>query len=182
MVAVDVSPPISAAADPVSTAITVGGLLAVVVVVDARTVEVVVDVDVVVDWLIRVVSGRVLAAGTDEIGGAAIADCGIAVGDGVVGGTVVATRTSMTSAGPVVDVVDAGIVVVVVVVVGRTMSATFAVAELRIATVPFAFVAVTSNLRYLSMSSSVSVYEVEVAPVMFTYEPAAVEARFHLYV
>lgn len=154
------------------------------VVVDARTVEVVVDVDVVVDWLIRVVSGRVLAAGTDEIGGAAIADCGIAVVGGVVRGTVVATRTSMMSAGPVVDVVDASVVVVVVVVVvvGRTMSATFAVAELRIATVPFAFVAVTSNLRYLSMSSSVSVYEVEVAPVMFTYEPAAVEARFHLYV
>jgi hypothetical protein len=62
--------------------------------------------------------------------------------------------TTMSSAGATVDVV---VVEVVVVVVGRTMSAMRAVAALSSVVDPLEFVAVTSNLMKASMSSSVSV-------------------------
>jgi hypothetical protein len=75
---------------------------------------------------------------------------------------VVGALTFTMSAGAVVA--DAAIVVVVVVVVvevvvvvGRTKSATRAVAALNSTVAEVEFVAVTSNFRYMSMSSSVSV-------------------------
>jgi hypothetical protein len=101
----------------------------------------------------------------------------VVVADGTVTGTVVGAATSITSAGATVVVV-----VVVVVVVGLTMSATRAVAALDSTVEPLALVAVTSNFRYLSMSSSVRVYVSDVAPVMLVYVPPAVAARFHRYV
>ncbi|NBR66958.1 MAG: hypothetical protein EBT79_06725 [Actinobacteria bacterium] len=105
----------------------------------------------------------------------------VVVADGTVTGTVVGAATSITSAGAMVVVV-VEVVVVVVVVVGLTMSATRAVAALDSTVEPLALVAVTSNFRYLSMSSSVRVYVSDVAPVMLVYVPPAVAARFHRYV
>jgi hypothetical protein len=154
----------------VSTAITVGvrGGTDVVAVGAGIVVDVVVVVDV--DDDATAVAERVFGFDGGETRGAAIAVWGKVVSVGMVTATVVATRTSITSAGPVEEVVEAGIVVDVVdveVVVGRTISTTFAEAELSVVTVPFALVAVTSNLMYLSMSSSVSVYVVLVAPEIF---------------
>ncbi|NBU17037.1 MAG: hypothetical protein EBS48_08520 [Actinobacteria bacterium] len=107
----------------------------------------------------------------------------VVVADGTVTGTVVGAATSITSAGAmVVVVVEVVVVVDVVVVVGLTMSATRAVAALDSTVEPLALVAVTSNFRYLSMSSSVRVYVSDVAPVMLVYVPPAVAARFHRYV
>jgi hypothetical protein len=80
------------------------------------------------------------------------------VAEGMVTNVVVGALTFTMSAGAVVA--GAAIVVVVVevvVVVGRTKSATRAVAELSSTVVDVEFVAVTSNFRYMSMSSSVSV-------------------------
>ncbi|MFM8553840.1 MAG: hypothetical protein ACKOBO_04395 [Acidimicrobiales bacterium] len=96
----------------------------------------------------------------------------VAVATFVVVVTAGGATTSICSAGATEVVVGEEtsvvvVVLVVVVVVGRTKSATFPVAVLSAADAPLEFVAVTSNFRYVSTSSSVSVYVSEVAPVMF---------------
>jgi hypothetical protein len=127
--------------------------------------EVVVVVDVVVvvtaDERGGIVVVEVVAVVTADEGAGAV----------VVGGAVMFT----TRAGAVVEGAT-------VVVVGRNMSAIRAVGELSSVIAPLEFVAVTSNLMYMSMSSSVSVYERDVALEMFVYEPEDVAARFHRYV
>ena len=61
-------------------------------------------------------------------------------------------------------------------------SATCTVAALACDAAPLALVAVTSNLRYLPTSLSVSVYVADVAPAMSLYVPDADDARRHLNV
>ena len=112
----------------------------------------------VVDGDVVVVAEGVLPAGVVvavlRITGTAVDS----VAEGMVTNVVVGALTFTMSAGAVVA--GAAIVVVVVevvVVVGRTKSATRAVAALSSTVAEVEFVAVTSNFRYMSMSSSVSV-------------------------
>jgi hypothetical protein len=117
----------------------------------------------VVDGDVVVVAEGVLPAGVVvavlRITGTAVDS----VAEGIVTYVVVGALTFTMSAGAVVAgaaivvVVVEVVVVEVVVVVGRTKSATRAVAVLSSTVVDVEFVAVTSNFRYMSMSSSVSV-------------------------
>ena len=76
------------------------------------------------------------------------------------------------------DALDDGVPRVAATEFGR--SVTCAVADDISDDEPFPLAAVTSNFRYLSTSSAVTVYVRPVAPAMSVYEPTTVDDRFHL--